>query len=88
MVRQTGRATENVAALLAGSGAEPGDLCYLIVYLRDSMDAGAVEAVLAAGPLAGVPRILVHAPVCRPGWLVEMEGVAIDGKGDPRFARF
>jgi enamine deaminase RidA (YjgF/YER057c/UK114 family) len=88
VVRQTGRATENVAALLAGSGAEPGDLCYLIVYLRDSMDAGAVEAVLAAGPLAGVPRILVHAPVCRPGWLVEMEGVAIDGKGDPRFARF
>ncbi len=88
VVRQTRRATENVAALLAGSGALLADLRYVIVYLRDSTDAGAVEAVLAEGPLAAVPRIIVYAPVCRPGWLVEMEGVAIDGKGDPRFAPF
>ena len=74
--------------MLAGSGALLADLRYVIVYLRDSTDAGAVEAVLAEGPLAAVPRIIVYAPVCRPGWLVEMEGVAIDGKGDPRFAPF
>jgi len=88
VARQTRRATENIAALLAGSGAEPADLRYLIVYLRDAADAETVEAVLAAGPMASVPRIIVHAPVCRPGWLMEMEGVAIDGKGDPRFAPF
>jgi len=88
VVRQTGRAVENVAALLAGSGAQLTDLRYLIVYLRDAIDAEVVEATLAEGPLAAVPRMIVHAPVCRPGWLVEMEGIAIDGKGDARFAPF
>ena len=88
VVRQTGRAVENVEALLAGSDAGLTDLRYLLVYLRDASDAVAVEGVLAAGPLAGVPRILLHAAVCRPGWLVEVEGVAIDGRGDSRFAPF
>ncbi|HLN25677.1 MAG TPA: Rid family hydrolase [Patescibacteria group bacterium] len=86
--RQTERAVENVGALLAASDAALTDMRYLLVYLRDSVDADAVEAVIAASPLATVPRIIVRAPVCRPGWLVEIEGVAIDGKGDPRFAPF
>jgi enamine deaminase RidA (YjgF/YER057c/UK114 family) len=86
--RQTERAIENVAALLASSEANPADMRYLLVYLRDTVDAQAVEAVIAASPLGAVPRIIVHAPVCRPGWLVEIEGVAIDGNGDPRFAPF
>ena len=88
VVRQTARAIENVEALLAASVAKLEDLRYLVVYLRDASDADAVEKVLTDSLLSGVPRILVHAPVCRPGWLVEMEGVAIDGKGDPRFAAF
>lgn len=86
--RQTERAVENVRALLAASNAELGDMRYLLVYLRDSQDAEAVEAVLAASGLKDTPRILVRAPVCRPGWLVEIEGVAIDGKGDPAFSPF
>ena len=88
VVRQVGRAVENVEALLDGSGVGLADLRYLLVYLRDPSDAVAVEGVLAAGPLAGVPRIMVLAAVCRPGWLVEVEGVAVDGKGDSRFAAF
>ena len=86
--RQTERAIENVAALLGNSGARLEDMRYLLVYLRDFVDADAVEAVLAQSGLAQVPRVIVLAPVCRPGWLVEMEGVAIDGKGNPRFAAF
>ena len=88
VTRQTERAIENVRALLETCQAELSDMRYLLVYLRDSLDATAVEAVLARSGLKDVPRILVRAPVCRPGWLVEMEGVAIDGKGDPAFAPF
>ena len=86
--RQTERAIENVGVLLGNSGARLQDMRYLLVYLRDFVDADAVEAVLARSGLAEVPRIIVLAPVCRPGWLVEMEGVAIDGKGNSRFANF
>ena len=86
--RQTERAVENIRALLAASQAELSDMRYLLVYLRDSLDAEAVEAVLSRSGLKNVPRILVRAPVCRPGWLMEMEGVAIDGKGDKAFAPF
>lgn len=86
--RQTERAVENVTALLGASGAELADMRYLLVYLRDMADAAAVTGVLATTALAQVPTLVVHAPVCRPGWLVEVEGVAIDGKGDGRFAPF
>lgn len=86
--RQTRRAIDNVAALLGNSGAGLADMRHLIVYLRDMADAETVEAVVAATALAAVPRIIVRAPVCRPGWLVEMEGMAIDGRGEPRFAAF
>ncbi|MDR3515507.1 MAG: Rid family hydrolase [Azospirillaceae bacterium] len=88
VVNQTRRAIANVAALLANSGAAPADMRYLLVYLRDAVDADDVAAVLADSPLATVPRIIVHAAVCRPGWLVEMEGVAIDGRGETGFAAF
>jgi len=86
--KQTKRAVTNVGALLGNSGAKLSDMRYLLVYLRDHADAEAVESTLAAGPLSKVPRIVVRAPVCRPGWLVEMEGLAVDGKGDSQFAAF
>ncbi|CAK0756409.1 Translation initiation inhibitor [uncultured Gammaproteobacteria bacterium] len=86
--RQAERAIENVAALLEASGAELSDMRYVIVYLRDVADASVVEAAFAASRLGGVPRVMVFGPVCRPGWLVELEGVAIDGKGEADFAPF
>ena len=86
--RQVERAIENVAALLASSGAELTDMRYIVVYLRDVSDAAVVDAAIAASPLSSVPLVTVYGPVCRPGWLVELEGVAIDGKGDADFAPF
>jgi enamine deaminase RidA (YjgF/YER057c/UK114 family) len=88
VVRQTERAITNIAALLDRSGARPEHLQYIYVYLRDAADAGAVTAVLAGSALADIPRIMVNAPVCRPGWLVEIEGLAVDNRGESRFARF
>ena len=86
--RQAARAIDNIEALLKASNAVLSDMRHLIVYLRDIADAAVVEAVIAGSALVAVPRIIVRAPVCRPGWLVEMEGMAIDGKGDPSFAAF
>lgn len=88
VARQTERAAANVGALLADSGASLDHLLYVIVYVRDLADAGAVEAAMAAGPLARTPRLLVRGAVCRPGWLMELEGVAVDGRGDGHFAAF
>jgi enamine deaminase RidA (YjgF/YER057c/UK114 family) len=72
---QLSRALDNAAGLLAAGGARLDDLLYLLVYLRDPADAIRIERRLEQ-VLPGVPRILLHAPVCRPQWLVEIEGVA------------
>lgn len=86
--RQTERAIENVEVLLGGSGAALDSMRYLLVYLRDPLDADLVERAIAASGLKNLPHVLLRAPVCRPKWLVEIEGIAIDGKGDPAFAPY
>ncbi len=73
---QLDRTLENIVALLERASANLGDLAMLIVYLRDPSDVVAVEASLR-DRLGPVPMVMVHAPVCRPGWLVEIEGLAI-----------
>lgn len=37
-------------------------------------------------PLAAIPHVMLKAPVCRPGWLVEIDGIAVNGAGDGAFA--
>jgi enamine deaminase RidA (YjgF/YER057c/UK114 family) len=84
---QLDRALDNAAGLLAQGDARLEDLLYLLVYLRDPADAPRLERRLERA-LPDVPRILLHAPVCRPQWLVEIEGVAAvraEESGLPRF---
>ena len=88
VVAQTRRTVLNIEALLASASANARTMAYLLVYLRDAAEAGAVEAVLASSALGEVPRLVLHAPVCRPGWLVEIEGQGIDPSGDHRWAAF
>lgn len=75
IVRQTQRMIENVGALLAEAGCGFGDVGHLIVYLRDIADRDEVEALFQER-FPDIPRVLVHAPVCRPAWLIEMECMA------------
>ena len=76
VIGQLDRILENIEALLARAGANLGDLASIIVYARDPADGGVIEAALREK--AGmIPFILVHAPVCRPGWLIEIEGIAV-----------
>jgi enamine deaminase RidA (YjgF/YER057c/UK114 family) len=77
IVGQTRRTLANIAALLEPHGATIADLTHAVVYLRNSLDAEQVTRILEQEIPAQVPVVLVHAPVCRPGWLVEIEGLAV-----------
>lgn len=72
---QTARMIENVGMLLADAGCGFGDVGHLIVYLRDIADKSEVEAIFN-NRFPDIPHVLVHAPVCRPAWLIEMECMA------------
>ena len=86
--KQTERLVENVSALLESSGGTLGDLKWATVYLRDPADASRVLHILEKRLVPDLPLVAVRAPVCRPAWLVEMECVAVNAKGDPAFAPF
>lgn len=76
IIRQTGRMIENVEVLLAEAGCGFSDVAAITVYLRDPADFAVVKRIFDER-FPGHPRVITLAPVCRPGWLVEMECVAI-----------
>lgn len=75
--RQTRRAIENVRALLEAQSATLNDMAYVIAYVRNAHDRQRVERVLGEELGAKVPLVLAEAAICRPAWLMELEGVAI-----------
>lgn len=76
IVNQTNRMIENVGVLLEEAGCGFPQVGAMIVYLRDIADYSAVKKIFDTR-FPDCPRVIVQAPVCRPGWLVEMECVAI-----------
>ncbi len=76
--RQTARLLENIGALLKDGGATMNDIQYFVIYLRDGSDGQMVEEFMQKA-FPDIPRVLVHAKVCRPEWLVELECIAIQG---------
>jgi len=87
VLRQLGRALDNVAALLRAGGAALADLTHLVVYLRDPSDYPRVAASLRER-FPGLPVQIVQGAVCRPDWLIEVEGIAIVANADPALPRF
>lgn len=73
--RQTARLLDNIRALLADGEAQMSDIRYFVVYLRDYADRKTVGRYLDSHH-PGIPYVLLHAKVCRPQWLVEMECMA------------
>ena len=71
--KQTERMLENITTLLANANMTWQDVKTGTVYLRDAADAPVVEEVMKKLLPPELPRIMLLAPVCRPGWLVEME---------------
>ena len=76
IVKQTHRMWDNVEALLKEAGSSYEDVGVMIVYLRDIADYELVKK-LYEEHFPHHPRIIVHAPVCRAGWLIEMEVMAV-----------
>ncbi len=73
---QMDRALKNIEALLAEAGAGLNDMQMFTVYLRHPADRA--FALWRMRELFGeIPIIVVTAPVCRPGWLIEIEGEAL-----------
>ena len=85
--RQTHRMWENVEALLNEAGCSYDDVSEMVVYLRDTADYQVVSE-LYEERFADKPYVIVHAPVCRPGWLVEMECMAVKKVENPQFPAF
>lgn len=87
VLKQADRLFENIAGLLANGGATLGDVAHWMVYLRDTADYARVAHYMRTN-YAQIPTLLVWAPVCRPGWLIEAECMAIKEVCRPEFADF
>jgi enamine deaminase RidA (YjgF/YER057c/UK114 family) len=87
VLRQLDRALGNVDALLRAGGARFDDMTHLIVYLRDPAEYPRIAAALNER-LPGLPRLIVRGPVCRPDWLVEVEGIAVAPHDAPALPGF
>ncbi len=75
--RQTGRTLENINALLEPHGAQLKDMAYIICYVRNMKDRDKVREILEKEIPRNIPLLILEGAVCRPAWLVELEGVAI-----------
>lgn len=84
---QTRRMWENVEALLNEGGCDWYDVGHMIVYLRDVADYKVVNEMFEER-FPDMPVVIVLAPVCRPGWLIEMECMAVKQQSDKCFADF
>jgi enamine deaminase RidA (YjgF/YER057c/UK114 family) len=73
--KQTVRILQNISVLLDSSGFAKKDLSSFIVYLRDMADYCFTKPLIDQY-LENLPAIYVKAPVCRPGWLIEIEATA------------
>lgn len=87
VMRQLERALGNVDALLRSGGATLHDMMHLIVYLRDPSDFSRVKPYLAEH-FPDLPTLIVHGAVCRPDWLIEVEGIAATSVYAPSLPAF
>ena len=85
--KQTERMWENVEALLKEAGCTFADLGQMIVYLRDMADYTVVKEMYDKR-FPATPKVFVHAPVCRPGWLIEMECMGVRRFENKEYAPF
>lgn len=84
---QTIRVLENINVLLIEANCNMEDIAQMIIYIRDIADYKYVDKYMR-NQYPYIPMIIVLAPVCRPGWLIEMECIAIKGLEDSRFEKY
>ena len=82
VLQQMDRALENTDALLRSGGGTLQDMMYLFVYVRDIADFGRVNKSLRSR-FPHLPILILQGSVCRPDWLIEIEGIAITKNDQP-----
>lgn len=85
--QQTRRMWENVETLLAEASCSFADVGHMLVYLRDPADYAVVNAMFNER-FPDTPRVILLAPVCRPGWLIEMECMGVKFMPNANFPDF
>lgn len=73
---QTLRMIENIRVLLEEAECGWEDVAHMVVYLRDISDYNTVDGMMRER-FPDIPKVIVLAPVCRTGWLIETECMAI-----------
>ena len=84
ILKQTERMMENISVLLQEAGASVADIMQAIVYLRDPADYEEVNRYIRTH-YPDMPHLIVLAPVCRPGWLIETECIAVIPADFPQY---
>lgn len=82
--KQTLRMWENVEALLKEAECSFENVGHILVYLRDIADYAVVREMFETR-FPDMPIVFLMAPVCRPGWLIEMECMAVKSVNDERY---
>lgn len=85
--KQIERVLINIEALLKDAEASITDVAQLVIYLRDVADAKVVNTYFKNNN-KDLPKVIVLAPVCRPGWLIEIECIAIKAINNPDYKKF
>ena len=78
---------ENVEVLLAEAECTFDHVSHLIVYLRDVADYIVVKEMFDER-FPNIPKVYLLAPVCRPGWLIEMECMAVKSIHNEHFPAY
>jgi enamine deaminase RidA (YjgF/YER057c/UK114 family) len=78
VLKQAARMMENIGALLDEAGASFNNVAFLLLYLRDIADYVSVNNYFNT-LYPSLPKLILLAPVCRPGWLIEAECMAVAG---------
>ncbi|MDR3261243.1 MAG: hypothetical protein LBT78_05340 [Tannerella sp.] len=76
ILKQTERMFKNIQALLSEADTGMDEVACLIVYLRDISDYHLIDSYMET-VYPQLPKVIVWAPVCRSGWLIEAECMAI-----------
>jgi enamine deaminase RidA (YjgF/YER057c/UK114 family) len=87
VLQQLDRTIENMEALLKQAGATLGDMCVFIAYVRDPEDHAVVWRRMRER-FGDAPIQVLVATVCRPAWLIEVEGTAIIPASNPDLPAF
>ena len=87
VIRQAQRILININELLKSKNSSINEMKLFIIYLRDFSDYECVKNFFSNMNM-NIPYLIVRAPVCRPGWLIEIEGIAINDCGNLLYSDF